>query len=170
MHRESRSSAAVVPALLSLALTADALHAQARQGRALPAFQARTADFAREGAMARLRSPECQRILTDFKDGEGRSLSANLAPFAVPPDQYLARIPFLDGSGHALCEGGQSQLLTTQGVGRVFVCKGFLKTVERERATAEVYVIHEMLHTLGLGENPPRSQEITQQVKRRCAP
>ncbi len=29
-------------------------------------------------------------------------------------------------------------------------------------------VIHEMLHTLGLGENPPTSIEITQRVKGRC--
>jgi hypothetical protein len=56
-----------------------------------------------------------------------------------------------------------------RGVARVVVCKPFLRTVDRERATAEVYVIHEMLHTLGLGENPPRSQQITQAVKRRCA-
>jgi hypothetical protein len=170
MHRESRSKAPVVPVLLSLLFAAEAAHAQARQGRALPAFQARTAEFAREGALQRLRSPECQRILADFEDGEGRSLSENLAPFALTPDEYMARIPFLDGTGHPLCRAGQSQLLTTQGVGRVFVCKAFLQTVERDRATAEVYVIHEMLHTLGLGENPPSSQEITQQVKRRCAP
>jgi len=170
MHREGRANAAVLPVFLSLLLAAEAVYAQGRQGRALPAFQARTAEFAREGARERLRSPECQRVLADFKDGEGRSLSENLAPFAVPPDEYLARIPFLDGAGHPLCGGGQSQLLTTQGVGRVFVCKGFLQTVERERAMAEIYLIHEMLHTLGLGENPPSSQEITQQVKRRCAP
>ena len=170
MHLEGRTHAAVLPVLFSLLLAAEAVYAQGRQGRALPAFQARTAEFAREGARERLRSPECQRVLADFKDGEGRSLSENLAPFAVPPDEYLARIPFLDGAGHPLCGGGQSQLLTTQGVGRVFVCKGFLQTVERERAMAEIYLIHEMLHTLGLGENPPSSQEITQQVKRRCAP
>ena len=46
----------------------------------------------------------------------------------------------------------------------------FLQTVDREGVTAEVYVIHEMLHTLGLGETPPSSQEITQRVKRECAP
>jgi hypothetical protein len=33
---------------------------------------------------------------------------------------------------------------------------------------AEVCLIHDMLHTLGLGENPPTSSEITQRVKRRC--
>jgi hypothetical protein len=29
-------------------------------------------------------------------------------------------------------------------------------------------VIHEILHTLGLGENPPTSVEITQRVEARC--
>jgi hypothetical protein len=29
-------------------------------------------------------------------------------------------------------------------------------------------VIHEMLHSLGLGENPPSSREITKQVTARC--
>ena len=88
----------------------------------------------------------------------------------MPADQYLAMLPFLDGSERPLCKGGQSQLLTARGVARVIVCKPFLQTVDRERAMAEVYVIHEMLHTLGLGENPPTSQQITQQVKTRCMP
>jgi hypothetical protein len=50
----------------------------------------------------------------------------------------------------------------------VLVCKTFYQTVQQQRDMAEIYVIHEMLHTLGLGENPPTSLEITQQVKRRC--
>jgi hypothetical protein len=29
-------------------------------------------------------------------------------------------------------------------------------------------VIHEMLHTLGLGENPPTTLEITERVRARC--
>ena len=29
-------------------------------------------------------------------------------------------------------------------------------------------MIHEFLHTLGLGENPPTSQEITERVSNRC--
>ena len=168
MHHDG-TRAVLGSSVLALLVVSATAHAQPRQGRALPAFDARTVEFAREGAIARLRSEECRQVLTDFKDASGRSLSDNLAPFALPADQYLARLPFLDGTGHPLCAAGQSQLLTTQGVGRVFVCKGFLRTVERERDNAEVYLIHEMLHTLGLGENPPSSQEITEQVKRRCA-
>jgi hypothetical protein len=33
---------------------------------------------------------------------------------------------------------------------------------------AEFIVIHELLHTLGLGENPPTPQDITRRVKARC--
>jgi hypothetical protein len=29
-------------------------------------------------------------------------------------------------------------------------------------------IIHEILHSLGLGENPPSSDEITKQVAARC--
>ena len=33
---------------------------------------------------------------------------------------------------------------------------------------AEIVVLHEMLHSLGLRENPRRSAEITRQVEARC--
>jgi hypothetical protein len=33
---------------------------------------------------------------------------------------------------------------------------------------AELLVIHELLHTLGLGENPPSSVDITRVVTSRC--
>jgi hypothetical protein len=120
--------------------------------------------------MRRLREPGCRALLADFRDAEGRPLSSTLDAFGVSADQYLAMVPFLDGAGRPLCKGGQSQLLTVRGVARILVCKPFLQTVDRERVKAEVYVIHEMLHTLGLGENPPSSQEITQRVTHRCAP
>jgi hypothetical protein len=136
--------------------------------RALGVTDATLAQFARDGAMARLRSPECRRVLSDFRDGTGQTLQANLENFGVGAVDYLAMLPLLDGSERPLCEGNRSQLLTTAGVKRIFVCRPFLKTVQESRVMAEVYVIHEMLHTLGLGENPPTSQEITQQVVRRC--
>jgi hypothetical protein len=168
MSHGTRRAASLLP-LLSLLLGPAAAHAQVGL-RPLPSFEARTVEFAREGAMRRLLVPACQALLDEFRDAEGRPLAAKLADFGVSADRYLAMVPFLDGTGRPLCKGGQSQLLTARGVARVLVCKPFLQTVDRERVTAEVYVIHEMLHTLGLGENPPSSQEITQRVKRRCAP
>jgi hypothetical protein len=35
-------------------------------------------------------------------------------------------------------------------------------------SAGEIIIIHEVLHTLGLRENPPSSEEITRQVTRRC--
>src|SRR5512143_610382 len=153
-----------------LVLLASPAAARAQVGlRPLPGFEARSVEFAREGAMRRLREPGCLQLLEEFRAADGSPLTAKLASFGVPADRYLAMIPFLDGSSRPLCSGGQSQLLTARGVARIAVCRSFLQTVNRERVTAEVYVIHEMLHTLGLGENPPSSQEITQRVKRQCA-
>ena len=139
-----------------------------RPARTLWGLDARLVRRAREGAMQRLRRPECRSLLTDFVDAEGRTLAENLETYAVPPDEYLARITLLDGSGVRLCDTGQARLLTTPKAQRIFVCKPFVAIARRQPYEAEVGLIHEMLHTLGLGENPPTTLEITQQVKRRC--
>jgi len=162
-----RRAASLLPLLLFLAAPADA-RAQARL-TPLPPYEAQRVEFAREGAMRRLRDPACHGLLEEFRDARNQPLSVKLGAFGVSADQYLAMLPFLDGSERPLCQRSQSELLTVRGVARVVVCKPFLQTVERERATAEVYVIHEMLHTLGLGENPPTSHAITRAVKTRCA-
>jgi hypothetical protein len=158
-----------IAASVALAALLGRPHEAQAQGplRPLRGFDLRMVDYAREGAIRRLQSPECRQVLSDFRDPQGRTPLENLVPFAVEPDEYLAQIPFLDGMNRPLCQG-HSQLLTTRGVARVLVCKSFFQTVQRQREMAEIYVIHEMLHTLGLDENPPTSLEITQQVKRRC--
>jgi hypothetical protein len=168
--RQPRRSTAVAASLTLFALAAapKALQAQTRV-RPLGRYEARMVDMAREGAMRRLQTAECRQVLTDFKDPQGRTPLENLAAFAVEPHEYVAQVPFLDGRDRPLCQRGQSQLLSTRGTARVLVCEPFLETVNRERDMAEFYVIHEILHTLGLDENPPSSQEITQQVKRRCS-
>jgi hypothetical protein len=174
MPRDRRLCAASVLVLAGLPFVAAPASPQGRPRfvavRALGAGDASIVEAARQGAMTRLRTPECRQLLSDFSDGKGRSLEENLAAFALPPDEFLAILPLLDGSERPLCQANQSQLLTTAGVPRVFVCKSFLKAVYQQRTMAEVYLIHELLHTLGLGENPPSSQEITRTVVRRCAP
>jgi len=167
MRREGRPRLALLlSALLLLAICGEPARVEAKAAGLGP-FDARLAAAARQGAMRRLRSPDCQRILTDFSDASGRSLAENLESFALPVDEYLAKIVFFDGTGYRSCEAG-AELFTTVGGHRVFVCKRFLNTAYQRRAQAEIFVIHEMLHTLGLGENPPSSQEITDHVKRRC--
>ncbi|HEX9188174.1 MAG TPA: hypothetical protein VGB87_13935 [Vicinamibacteria bacterium] len=165
MRHDARRRAAAV--LVVLALPPGASIAGAP--RPLPPFEASRVEFARQGAMQRLRAPECRAVLDEFRDAQGRPLSSRLADLGLAPDEYLAMIPFLDGRERPGCADGTSELRTAIGIPRVFVCRPFLRTVNRERLAAEVYVIHEMLHTLGLGENPPESAYIAHRVRVRCA-
>ena len=72
---------------------------RSRRGRSSSRGRARCAASA---------SPRCQRLLEEFADADGSPLTAKLASFGVSADQYLAMIPFLDGTGRPLCKGGQS--------------------------------------------------------------
>jgi hypothetical protein len=62
------------------------------------------------------------------------------------------------------------------GLPTVFVCPAgsatpgsrFAGVQARNPNLADYMVIHEMLHTLGLGENPPTSLQITERVIERC--
>lgn len=136
--------------------------------RPLNAFDAAAVERAREGAARKLQDPECLRVLTDFRDPEGRPLQESLDKWGVSAAEYLRMIPFLDGSSQKLCQWSKVDLVTTPGTPRVLVCAQFATTQVRDPRLAEDIVIHEMLHTLGLGENPPTSTEITKRVKGRC--
>jgi len=138
--------------------------------RPLNAFDAAAVERAKEGAARKLEDPECQKVFTDFSDREGVPLQASLDKWGVSATEYLQMIPFLDGSSQSLCRWSRVDLVTTPGTPRVFVCAQFSTTQVRDPWLAEDVVIHEMLHTLGLGENPPTSIEITKRVKGRCAP
>jgi hypothetical protein len=123
---------------------------------------------AREGAARRLERPECERVLAEFRDGQGRTLAESLAPWNMSASQYVRELAFRDGSFHPLCREGRSLLVAGVGKPPVFVCAGFSRKAERDPWIAEIWVIHEALHTLGLGENPPSSREITERVSQAC--
>lgn len=135
---------------------------------ALASVHAATLERARAGAALKLETAGCQELLREFRDAEGRTLAENLARWDRTPSDYLRMIPFLDGSSHALCRGGGVELFVEMGTPRVFVCRSFAEKQIRDPWAAENMVIHEMLHTLGLGENPPSSREITNRVNDRC--
>jgi hypothetical protein len=130
----------------------------------------------RAGAAARLGQAECRKVLGDFQDRSGRTLEQNLQPFGMSPSEYLSRLSFVDGSRLPACQVPSVTMATMAGVLQVFVCpagRGRLNSrlarVEADsRSLAEAMVIHEMLHTLGLGENPPSTFEITNRVRERC--
>ena len=119
-------------------------------------------------ASQRLAIPECQKTLTDFHDGEGRPLAERLVTLGVDIQGYLRLILFRDGSAHEAC--GRTLAYTHPGSRVVYVCS---RAVGRhwsgDREHLVVTIIHELLHSLGLGENPPSSSAITRGVRKRCS-
>ena len=128
----------------------------------------RTTIAALEAASARFADGDCSKIFTDFEDGSGRSLGDRLSVVAVDIHAYLKMVTFIDDTRHRRCVSGV--LAFTVPGGRVVrVCTEELKRIHAlqfEYAVASL--IHEILHTLGLGENPPSSLEITRRVLSRC--
>jgi hypothetical protein len=121
------------------------------------------------GARRRLGQLECQRLFSEFSDTSGRPLQQKLDALGQTGTGYLGWVVFADGSGRAVCKAGGSLAFTTPGSRVVYVCVAQLKRGNDENATmVEAVIIHEMLHSLGLGENPPSPTEITARVLARC--
>lgn len=119
-------------------------------------------------AARRLRGPECRRVLSDFTDASGRRLETNLFEFAVDPEDYvLDHVWFVDGSHEWQCRGSVAAF-TQPGSRVIFVCGALFEGGNSLVPRAELMIIHEILHSLGLGENPPSSDKITRQVAARC--
>jgi hypothetical protein len=130
----------------------------------------RAARRAVEGARRRLANPACRSVLTDFSDTSGRRLDAVLAENGETAEGQLDLLRFHDGSQEPRCRNAAVMAFTTIGSRDVFLCSGQFTQEQRRRPTdAEAIVIHEMLHSLGLGENPPTAAEITSRVLWRCA-
>ena len=120
------------------------------------------------GASVRLARPSCQRVLSDFADPSGRDLETRLVASGKSPAEALAALRFVDSREEPQCSG-TTLAFTQAGSSVIHVCgRSFTERALQDRLTADIIVIHEFLHTLGLGENPPTSQEITAQVARRC--
>ena len=122
-----------------------------------------------DGAAARLSRPSCQDVLADFADESGHTLGAKLLDRGSSPAEAFAALRFVDSRTAPQCRAGSTLAFTQTGSLVIHVCgRQFVKRSMRNRMTAEVIVIHEFLHTLGLAENPPTSDAITAQVTLRC--
>jgi hypothetical protein len=174
-----RSYAAVsflVAAALPLGKSLEAGRGPVNDDRPLGAYDRQVVERVRTRAAARLEDPACGKVLTDFKDRGGRTLESNLQPLGVSAPRYLLELSFVDGTRLPVCRNPAVMMAATPGVPRVFVCpegvgriNSRLSRVEfKSGSLAEAMVIHEMLHTLGLGENPPTTLEITARVRERC--
>lgn len=122
-----------------------------------------------KGAAGRLSRPSCQDVLSEFTDESGTDLRTRLLASERSVAEAFAALRFVDGRAVPQCSAGTTLAFTQIGSQVIHVCaEELMKRSMRNRKAAEVIVIHEFLHTLGLGENPPTSQAITAQVALRC--
>ena len=120
-----------------------------------------------QGADAWLEKPACQELFTDFRDQRGAPLASVLKQRGRDPREQLRSIFFYDGAHHPVCRAGGSAAVSSPGSAVIFVCPLF-GDYSRDVNQARAVVVHELLHTLGLGENPPTSLQITNRVIERC--
>jgi hypothetical protein len=119
-------------------------------------------------AWQRLAETDCADVLSAFPDRAGRPLGERLRALAVDLPTYLTIVVFIDGSRETPCVTGVFAF-TAPGSRVVRLCVEEIKrTWQQDPEHTLASFIHEMLHTLGLGENPPSSAEITRRVLAGC--
>src|SRR5688500_11849722 len=123
------------------------------------------------GARQLLARPECQQVFSEFKDASGRTLQEKLDAQGQTAASYLGLIVFADGARLRHCQDPNIFAVTDPGSRVVYVCGRQFAFVDGNRPSqTEAFLIHEELHSLGLGENPPSSKEITARVLAMCHP
>jgi hypothetical protein len=109
-----------------------------------------------ERASKWLGDSRCRALLTDFRDGNNRPLDRRLTDLGLSAERYLRFVVFRDATESEYCEQYRPLAFTQPGSRVVFVCgRDFVREWKQAPRRATAVVIHEMLHTLGLGENPP---------------
>ena len=124
---------------------------------------------AAQEAQRKLALPSCRLVFSDFRSVDGHRLAENLDRLGQDAQTYFRGLDFYDGYGRPICATRDILASTIPGSRAVFVCSAqFVDKSHGDRGLAAVLLIHEELHALGLGENPPSSREITQRVIQRC--
>jgi hypothetical protein len=159
--------------LVGCCLTDAATHAEGADGRGGAGATRRrehwdlipAVHWARLGALERIDRPGCQAVLTDFTDTRGRRLDDVLRESGRTAREQLDSLELQSGLGRPRCRGAV-MAFTRLRSSVVSICLSQFRTLGRHEQ--EAILIHEMLHSLGLGENPPESAAITAQVMKRC--
>lgn len=123
-----------------------------------------------ERAAEKLAAPGCTTLLDEFSDVRtGQPLRATLAGSGREPGDLFASLHFVDADHMVQCRQRKTWAWIPVGSDVVFVCTSrFVSLVKKDEWLAGNVLVHEALHSLGLGENPPSSEEITERVVRRC--
>ena len=122
-----------------------------------------------EGASNWLRDVRCQGIFSEFRDLDEGPLVDRLTGLGVGGSAFLRMLFFHEGTDTRQCQSGRIEAFTSAGSRVIFICgREFERLWQANNLRARAIVIHEALHSLGLGENPPSSQEITRSVLTAC--
>jgi hypothetical protein len=123
------------------------------------------------GARQRLAQPQCQQVFSEFKDAAGRTLQEKLDAQGQTAASYLGLIVFADGARLRHCQDPNTFAVTAPGSRVVHLCGRQFALVDGDNPSqTEAFLIHEELHSLGLGENPPSPKDITARVLAICHP
>jgi hypothetical protein len=120
-------------------------------------------------ATGHLDHEKCAGIFRDFRDTHGKPLSANLAERRLTARAFLQAIRFADGEHQRACENADVLAFTHPRTDIVYLCgTRFALFAHTNPRLGAALLLHEELHALGLGENPPPSHEITMRVLAAC--
>ena len=116
-----------------------------------------------------LASPNCGPLFSEFQDSSGIPLEERLRQFETTPAGYLQRVFFLDAGQHPTCRRHGILAFTAVGSRTVYLCgRDFERAWKKNPREVQATIIHEVLHSLGLGENPPTPRDITDRVLKLC--
>jgi hypothetical protein len=116
-----------------------------------------------------LSGSRCARLFSEFQDVDGQALEVRLRLLQSTPADYLRLVYFHDGELSPACQRHGILAFTQVGSRVVYVCgRDFARAWNKEPREIVATLIHEMLHSLGLGENPPTPREITDRVEKLC--
>jgi hypothetical protein len=121
------------------------------------------------GASHWLAQPKCQTLFLEFKDERHLPLATKLSELGTHPERYLRTALFLDGAQAPMCQRHGVLAFTARESRVIYLCgRDFERAWRRDAREVQATIIHELLHSLGLGENPPPPRRITDRVKRLC--
>ncbi len=120
-----------------------------------------------DGAARKLAWPECEGLVDEFKGVSGQPLRVALEASGRSASEYLGWIFFYDAPP-SFCRTS-ALAVTVPGSRAILVCGSrFVRQMSTNSRHPEATLIHEALHSLGLGENPPSPDDITERVRARC--
>jgi hypothetical protein len=122
-----------------------------------------------DGAAKWLSASPCARLFSEFHDAGGQPLDAALRQLQSTPAEYLRLVYFQDGELTQTCRRHGILAFTQVGSRVVYVCgRDFARAWNKQPREVVATLIHEMLHSLGLGENPPTPRDISDRVQKLC--